>query len=310
VVFGGKRHPHHDTSSATPDASDGGTSISTRGPLRLWKGQAELNDSLRSLLRKKFPKDDISLSTIRVPHAQPEDELINVFIDFSNIYVSYMGLITTKLGKRPSKRLEEDYRCMDIENLLAIIERNRPRGKCMMAGSVSIEDEKVFFEHAQNKYGYQVQVLSRVPVQSMLQQPTSASTALRNPTTGASPSRNASSASAKKHGLPQQQYREQGVDEALNSQMLQLIITHRNDANGTIVLASGDGASTQSFQMSFPDTVEHALNVGFKVEIVSFKDSLSREYNRAGFREFKNQGKLRVILLDDYVDYLAPLSVM
>lgn len=70
----------------------------------------------------------------------------------------------------------------------------------------------------------------------------------------------------------------------------------------TMVLATGDAAEAE-YSHGFLKMVERALEKGWKVELVSFKQNTSGAYRRNDFRS--KWGKMfRVIELDEYTEEL------
>jgi len=65
---------------------------------------------------------------------------------------------------------------------------------------------------------------------------------------------------------------------------------------------TGDGAFANSAYQSFSQSVEYALKDGFRVEVVSWKQSLSMSYIR--LKDMYPE-LLSIVYLDPYLDYLA-----
>lgn len=94
---------------------------------------------------------------------------------------------------------------------------------------------------------------------------------------------------------------EQGVDEILQMKILESLVD--TEMPSTVVLASGDAAEAE-FSAGFKKTVERALKLGWKVEIVAWSEGLSRDY-RPLSRKWKNQ--FTTIELDDFCEDLLGL---
>ena len=91
---------------------------------------------------------------------------------------------------------------------------------------------------------------------------------------------------------------EQGVDEILHMKILESIIDFSEPT--TIVLASGDAAEAE-YSGGFFKTVHRALTKGWNVEVLAWRDGLSREYQNKDF--FRKWGdRFEVILLDDFAE--------
>ena len=87
--------------------------------------------------------------------------------------------------------------------------------------------------------------------------------------------------------------REQMVDELLQMKMLESLLDY---PPSTIVLATGD-AATAEYSPGFSAVVRRAVNLGWVVELVAFKASISRIWR-------KNHGwgrNFRIITLDPYI---------
>jgi hypothetical protein len=71
--------------------------------------------------------------------------------------------------------------------------------------------------------------------------------------------------------------KEQGVDEMLHLKIANAILDH--DSGHRLVLVTGDGKMS-SFGTSFPAQAERALKKGWKIEVWSWKGSLSNNWKR------------------------------
>nr|CAG8645815.1 8521_t:CDS:2 [Entrophospora candida] len=90
--------------------------------------------------------------------------------------------------------------------------------------------------------------------------------------------------------------KEQCVDELLQLKILDSLLYH---TPGTLVLASGDGNDGEYFQGGFHRCVTKALELGWKVEIISWKNLLSQNFLDEKFLS-KWQGQYQVIFLDNF----------
>jgi NYN domain-containing protein len=108
---------------------------------------------------------------------------------------------------------------------------------------------------------------------------------------------------AEKHGydtklLKRVDNKEQAVDEVLHlriaSTLLELLPHKRNQ---TIILLTGDGATSADGGLSFPHLLEQALKNGFHCEVYSWSPCLSKSFARLQ-NNFKD--KLKIINLDDF----------
>jgi hypothetical protein len=75
----------------------------------------------------------------------------------------------------------------------------------------------------------------------------------------------------------------------------------------TIVLASGDAAEAE-FSGGFLRCVERALSKGWNVEVIAWKEGLSREYRSHSFAG-KWGRRFKVIELDDFCEEMLALYI-
>ena len=93
---------------------------------------------------------------------------------------------------------------------------------------------------------------------------------------------------------------EQGVDEILHLKILESVLDAPCPA--TIVLATGDAAAAE-YSDGFLRMVERALQRGWSVEVVAFKETMSAAYRNAGWRD-RWDGRFGVVMLDEYAELL------
>lgn len=91
---------------------------------------------------------------------------------------------------------------------------------------------------------------------------------------------------------------EQAVDELLQFKILESLLDFSEPT--TIVLASGDAAEAE-YSGGFLKAVKRALTMGWNVEILAWRDGLSREYQNKDFVK-KWGDKFRVIQMDDFAE--------
>jgi hypothetical protein len=92
---------------------------------------------------------------------------------------------------------------------------------------------------------------------------------------------------------------EQGVDEILHLKILESVLDFMP---ATVVLASGD-AAVGEYSPGFFRVVERCLERGWKVELASFKPSLSWVYSKKQFLE-KWGHAFTLVLLDEFAEEL------
>jgi len=90
----------------------------------------------------------------------------------------------------------------------------------------------------------------------------------------------------------------------LTCTFLGLVDTH---TPSTVVLASGDAAEAE-FSGGFLKCVERALSKDWNVEIIAWRDGLSREYRSQSFAE-KWIGRFKIIELDDFCEEMLALYI-
>jgi hypothetical protein len=101
-------------------------------------------------------------------------------------------------------------------------------------------------------------------------------------------------------------YVEDMVDETLQTRIGESVMQYFED-KGTLVLATGD-ARPAKFSDGFFTYADRALKMGWNVEVVSWKSSLSGAWtNRAWTNQWND--RFRVIYLDDYLDELLECPI-
>lgn len=82
-------------------------------------------------------------------------------------------------------------------------------------------------------------------------------------------------------GSSRPRYREEAVDELLQLKILQVLISSSAPPprGSTIVLATGDGASSQFNRDGFLGCVRQAVDRGWRVELVGWEEGRSRAWN-------------------------------
>jgi hypothetical protein len=87
-------------------------------------------------------------------------------------------------------------------------------------------------------------------------------------------------------------FREEAVDELLQLKLLQVLVaaTDRPPRGSTIVLATGDGASSQFNRDGFVGCVRQAVHRGWRVELVGWEEARSRTWADLAY-EFQERRK-------------------
>ncbi|KAF8319862.1 uncharacterized protein EI90DRAFT_3132398 [Cantharellus anzutake] len=80
-------------------------------------------------------------------------------------------------------------------------------------------------------------------------------------------------------------YREEAVDELLQLKLLQVLVasTDKPPRGSTIVLATGDGASSQFNKDGFLGCVRQAVERGWRVELVAWEETRSRAWSELAY---------------------------
>ena len=255
-------------------------------------------------LTTKFEEELQYLSGISLVHP-PQDEDANltngihIFVDASNIMIGFHEAL-----KSSRKIYNLRRQPFSFHNLSLILERGRPIAKRVLAGS----DNFPAIAEAQ-VIGYECNILDRVhkakeltPRQKRYLDRSSNGTTNGNATTSGSGSETNTAAATQ---YAPEKWVEQAVDEILHLKILESVV----DANvpATMVLATGDAAEAE-YSQGFLKMVTRALEKGWRVEVVSFRQNISGMYKRREFRA-KWGTKFKIIELDDYVEELLGVQV-
>jgi hypothetical protein len=110
---------------------------------------------------------------------------------------------------------------------------------------------------------------------------------------------------------PRPKYREQGVDEILQLKLYQSVVSVEPPPPGaTIILATGDGASSQFNADGFPGTVKTALKKGWNVELYAWESGLSGAWEREfGGAEAEYRDRFSIRGLEMFVEDLLALDL-
>lgn len=220
--------------------------------------------------------------------------------------IGFYDAVKTRLSIPVETRLPRQP--FSFHALSLILARGRPTNKLALAGSdnnAAIEEARIM--------GYDVSILARVQKPKELTERQryflSASNTTPNGNSGSGAASGGSGSESYAHAVRSRgkgaiPSREQAVDEIIQMKMGQSLLDacSQNSAPSTMVLASGDAAEAE-FSEGFLKVVEYALNLDWKVEVVSFRDNTSSLYRRRDFRE-RWGDKFRLIELDDFVDCL------
>ncbi|RUS20549.1 hypothetical protein BC937DRAFT_94969, partial [Endogone sp. FLAS-F59071] len=270
-----------------------GMSLVEPDPLHL-KDQNVPNRASSSVLRLPSPFPLLSPAASARP--------VHVFIDHSNIAVGLYNYCpqTTSKTKKP---------LMNYQALFGILERNRVVARRVLVASYPLFQKLDEAESA----GYEVCVLRRVakpyvnsPPYNHRMNKTHAFSSSSDTDTDmdSSPSKWAARAapSATTRG-------EQCVDELLQLKIMESLLDYQVPA--TLVLATGDGKQAEFSQGGFYGMVVRALQRGWRVEVVSWKMQLSKNFlegeevrNYTSMKK-KNGDAYEVVYLDQFAKELG-----
>ncbi|KAI1862433.1 hypothetical protein JX265_009147 [Neoarthrinium moseri] len=239
-----------------------------------------------SLVRKLQAKE-----LLGIPSTSARD--VHIFVDMSNMFIGFQDVSKIVRGYQRSARVK--FVPFSFEHLAYILERGRNIRARKLAGSIrflsQINNLPTHFTEAK-AYGYDTNVLHQV-------EKLDASPGGRLMARGGPNYHSASGTSGDEgnssSGSPRTKLGEQGVDENLHLSMLETIL----DAEpGIMVLATGD-AKPAEFSRGFAHYATKALKLGWHLEIVSWRQCLSSEWEKVS-NKFASQ--VRTIILDDFFD--------
>lgn len=274
---------------------------------RLGPRQKLTQQETRAMIVNKLSRSVIDKNTLLNPPTQlrlsADSEVIHVFVDCSNISIGFQHAVKTDRGI--PEHVSWKYKVLDFSyrSLAFIMERNRPTARRILVGSRSNHDVdlKSHFVEAQ-QCGYEVSILTRLIKDRYY------TTKKVRRGRGIGYLAGKSSGSDTPYSSTELRSRgkgscEQGVDELLHMKFLESLVDFQAEPS-TIVLATGDGAEAE-YSAGFLRNVERALERGWKVELVAWKEGLSREYSSKIFlRRWRTQ--FSIIYLDEFLEELFP----
>jgi hypothetical protein len=264
--------------SPRPRAPPPGNSKNDYEKFGFHTGSARQLYLLLDLYRNFVEDKDWLASVMQMSNNKTPDGGIHVFVDASNIIIGFYEAMKRRLGRSPYTRLEGFE--ISFDSLVLLMERRRPVSKRILVGSAP---ELPAFDTAR-AVGYEVHVLEKVFKARELTDRQKFFRLQKGPITTEEP-----------------KWGEQGVDELLHLKMSDSILGAKG-VPGTMVLATGDAAEAE-YSDGFKKYVEHALENGWKVELVSWKKNISNEYRKPEFQQtWINQ--FRIIELDQWLDLL------
>lgn len=294
----------HPTTTNTPKSPNinikrplGSSGRACVAPAHIWSREQQA-DALSSKIRSKFPS---LLSGDASQHVSTCDSVLHIFVDASNIVVSFFEKIKRSRGFHPSQPLSNVP--FNFRGLAQILERGRRVERRILVGSHraslhSLSPKRAPYLVEAEKCLYEINLLERV-----LKHKTSRQAKQRLSNGNGYATISGHSSGDEHPTCTPKVMSEQAVDEILHMKILESLVDAAKPA--TIVLASGDAAEAE-YSGGFLRNVERALERGWQVELVAWRDNISYEYRNPSFLT-KWKGKFSIIDLDDFLEELLAL---
>ncbi|RCI07548.1 hypothetical protein L249_1665 [Ophiocordyceps polyrhachis-furcata BCC 54312] len=220
---------------------------------------------------------------------------VHVFLDMSNINISFQKMIRIRYSIDATARFSS---CpsLNLEFLTEILVRKRHVVSLNAGCSVSPGRHEPRYVQELRACGYHVDLRERKRVATE-------SAKLPRRKLGAV---DGSSSEGKSAKAGTARYVEDLVDETLQTRIAESVMEHFQ-AQGTLVLATGD-AQPAKYSDGFLAYAERSLKMGWDVEVVSWKKSLSSLWTNAGWTASWGD-RFRVIELDGFLDDLLACFV-
>lgn len=247
-----------------------------------------LDQQHRSLLLKLVP---LRAGDARL--AMQDDKVarngVHVFLDMSNINISFHNALRAKFSIHEHARFVPLPQ-LNLQFLTEILVRGRKVVALNAGCSVPPYRQEPRYVHDLQELGYRVDLRERTRAVEHARSGFRGDKAVEP----SSSDEIASSSRAVR-------YIEELVDETLQTRIAESVMEFFED-QGTLVIATGD-AQPAKYSDGFFVYAERALRMGWNVEVVSWKISLSSHWNKPGWAEHWG-GRFRVVELDDYIDLL------
>ncbi|PHH79966.1 hypothetical protein CDD80_3251 [Ophiocordyceps camponoti-rufipedis] len=221
---------------------------------------------------------------------------IHVFLDMSNINISFQNMVRIKYSINASARFSP-LPPLDLQFLTEILVRKRHVVSLIAGCSVPPgrgRHEPRYIQELR-ECGYHVDLRERKRI-------TTPSYKLRKSRSAAADS---SSSEGRCVEASTVRYVEDLVDETLQTRMAESVMKHFQQ-QGTLVLATGD-AQPAKYSDGFLAYAERSLKMGWDVEVVSWKKSLSSHWIKADWMASWGD-RFRVIELDGFLEDLLAYS--
>ncbi|CAJ2508809.1 Uu.00g138350.m01.CDS01 [Anthostomella pinea] len=270
----------------------------------LFKHEVSAYDAKLRVLYEKLTSKYIGIDNSEAYHGKP----VHVFIDMSNIFIGFIdswkiaqGLPVQAFIKAPT---------FNFHVFHSIMKRARTMDRGVLAGSVGaavggLAKWPSHFLEA-HQLGFKLNIFNRVQKISPLRpkrrgrSPPLAGAGMYNPTEVTLTSGDESTEDGyrpryiTKNG-------EQGVDENLHLYMMNSLLDCI-DKPATMVLATGDAAEAE-YSEGFHKYAIRALEIGWNIELVTWKKTISRAWTDAAFMDKYGQ-RFQIIYLDDFLEEL------
>lgn len=239
------------------------------GPTTDIYGHAESAEVKHESLLTKLVHQHITDSTLSKEAPDVASNGIHVFIDMSNIIIGFQKALRARYSLPESVRFIPLPQ-MNLEFFHKLLVRDRHAEWLNVGCSMHPDKQKPHFIEELEDLGYRVDLRSRRP-QNMAMEG---------------------------HGS---RYVEDMVDETLQIRIGESVMQYF-DKPGTLVLATGD-ARPAKYSDGFLAYAQRALKMGWNVEVVSWRSSLSSAWNGM-WKEEGVGSRFRVIELDQFLDEL------
>lgn len=232
-------------------------------------GHAESDEIKHESLMTKLVHQHVTDSTLSKEAPDVASNGIHVFIDMSNIIIGFQKALRARYSLPESARFIPLPQ-MNLEFFHKLLVRDRQAEWLNVGCSMHPDKQKPHFIEELEDLGYRVDLRSRRPQNMALEG----------------------------HGS---RYVEDMVDETLQIRIGESVMQYF-DKPGTLVLATGD-ARPAKYSDGFLAYAQRALKMGWNVEVVSWRSSLSSAWSGM-WREEGVGSRFRVIELDQFLDEL------
>ncbi|PHH69943.1 hypothetical protein CDD82_7423 [Ophiocordyceps australis] len=239
---------------------------------------------------------------------------VHVFLDMSNIAISFQVTLRERYGLDSTARFVPLPK-LHFGLLVELLLRGRTAVALNAGCSVSPGKPEPRCVEELRELGFRVDLRERKPVAAASLAPRSRSCLVRSKKCNKTSARHVrgrcpclyypSSEGDSCEAPVSVRYVEDMVDETLQTRIAESVMEHFEN-QGTIVLATGDARPAQ-YSDGFLVYAERALKMGWDVEVLSWRSSLSSHWKDSR-RMKKWAGRLRVIELDSFVDHLLVAS--